>query len=256
MSAIERGLRESVARLEEQGVTTIAFEPPDLAEAEAIFYGIMGAEDQPIFLENLQDDRPIEQLAEEASFLEVAYLILNGELPDADQMKNFTYEVTHHTLVHENIRELMDGFRYDAHPMAIMCGVTGALSAFYHDSTDISNPRHREIAAHRLIAKMPTIAAASYKHSIGEPQVYPSNTLSYTGNLLNMMFSIPCEEYQLDPIAERALDLIFILHIDHEQNCSTATGHIVSSNDSSGASRSWRSSNASRIFSHNRIAPR
>jgi citrate synthase len=172
---------------------------------------------------------PIEQLAERSSFLEVAYLMLYGELPTRAELDAFSYIIVHHSMLNEALKSFYRGFYHDAHPMAIMVGVVGSLSAFYHDSTDISNPRHREIAAHRLIAKMPTIAAASYKHSIGEPQVYPSNTLSYTGNLLNMMFSIPCEEYQLDPIAERALDLIFILHIDHEQNASTSTVRLAGS---------------------------
>jgi citrate synthase len=132
-------------------------------------------------------------------------------------------------MLNENLKAFFRGFYHDAHPMAIMVGVVGSLSAFYHDSTDITNPRHREIAAHRMIAKMPTIAAASYKHTMGEPQVYPDNSLSYTGNLLRMMFSVPCEEYAIDPIAEKALDLIFILHIDHEQNASTSTVRLAGS---------------------------
>jgi citrate synthase len=135
----------------------------------------------------------------------------------------------HHTMLNESLKAFFRGFYHDAHPMAIMVGVVGSLSAFYHDSTDISNPKHREIAAHRLIAKMPTIAAASYKHSIGEPLVYPDNRLSYVGNLFNMMFSIPCENFALDPVAEKALDLIFILHIDHEQNASTSTVRLAGS---------------------------
>jgi len=132
-------------------------------------------------------------------------------------------------MLNESLKSFFRGFYHDAHPMAIMVGVVGSLSAFYHDSTDISNPRHREIAAHRMIAKMTSIAAASYKHSIGEPQVYPDNSLSFTGNLLHMMFSVPCEKYQLDPLAEKALDLIFILHIDHEQNASTSTVRLAGS---------------------------
>ncbi len=172
---------------------------------------------------------PIEQLAQHSSFLEVAYLMLYGELPSRQQLDEFSYIIVHHSMLNEALKSFYRGFYHDAHPMAIMVGVVGSLSAFYHDSTDISNPRHREIAAHRLIAKMPTIAAASYKHSIGEPQVYPDNSLSYSGNLLNMMFSIPCEKYQLDPVAERALDLIFILHIDHEQNASTSTVRLAGS---------------------------
>ncbi len=172
---------------------------------------------------------PIEQLAEKSSFLEVAHLMLNDELPNQDELDSFTDIIIHHSMLNESLKRLFGGFYHDAHPMAIMVGVVGSLSAFYHDSTDITNARHREIAAHRLIAKMPTIAAASYKHSIGEPQVYPDNSLSYAGNLLNMMFSIPCEPYEVNPIAERALDLIFILHVDHEQNASTSTVRLAGS---------------------------
>ncbi len=172
---------------------------------------------------------PIEQLAEKSSFIEVAYLMLYGELPDKEQSKKFNSVILHHSMLNESLSSLFGGFYHDAHPMAIMVGVVGSLSAFYHDSTDINNARHREIAAHRMIAKMPTIAAASYKHSIGEPQVYPDNSLSYTGNLLRMMFSVPCEKYVVDPIAEKALDLIFILHIDHEQNASTSTVRLAGS---------------------------
>ncbi|MGB5396964.1 MAG: citrate synthase [Gammaproteobacteria bacterium] len=172
---------------------------------------------------------PIEQLAEKSNFLEVAHLMLHGELPNRKQQKSFNRIIVKHTMLNESLKQLFGGFYHDAHPMAIMVGVVGSLSAFYHDSTDISNPKHRQIAAHRMIAKMPTIAAASYKHSIGEPQVYPDNSLSYTGNLLNMMFSVPCEKYVVDPIAEKALDLIFILHIDHEQNASTSTVRLAGS---------------------------
>ncbi len=172
---------------------------------------------------------PIEQLAEQSNFLEVAHLMLYGELPDREQLRSFTDVIVHHTMLNESLKRLFEGFYHDAHPMATMIGVVGSLSAFYHDSTDISNEAHREIAAHRLIAKMPTIAAASYKHSVGEPQVYPDNSLSYTGNLLRMMFSVPCEPYEIDPIAEKALDLIFILHVDHEQNASTSTVRLAGS---------------------------
>ncbi len=172
---------------------------------------------------------PIEQLAEKSSFLEVAYLMLYGKLPAPEQLNNFKKIITHHSMLNESLKSFFRGFYHDAHPMAIMVGVVGSLSAFYHDSTDINNPQHREIAAHRMIAKMTSIAAASYKHSIGEPQVYPDNSLSYTGNLLNMMFSVPCEEYHVDPVAEKALDLIFILHIDHEQNASTSTVRLAGS---------------------------
>jgi len=172
---------------------------------------------------------PIEQLAEHSNFTEVAHLMLYGELPEQQQLDDFNDIIIHHSMLNEALKSFFRGFYHDAHPMAIMVGVVGSLSAFYHDSTDISNPRHREIAAHRLIAKMPSIAAASYKHSIGEPQVYPDNSLSYVGNLLHMMFSVPCEQFQVDPIAEKALDLIFILHIDHEQNASTSTVRLAGS---------------------------
>jgi citrate synthase len=172
---------------------------------------------------------PIEQLAEKSSFIEVAYLMLYGELPDSHQLQDFNSVIVRHSMLNESLKRLFGGFYHDAHPMATMVGVVGSLSAFYHDSTDIGNSVHREIAAHRLIAKMPTIAAASYKHSVGEPQVYPDNSLSYTGNLLRMMFSVPCEPYEVDPIAEKALDLIFILHVDHEQNASTSTVRLAGS---------------------------
>ena len=172
---------------------------------------------------------PIEQLAEKSSFIEVAYLMLYGELPNTAQLDEFSGIITHHTMLNEALKSFFRGFYHDAHPMAIMVGVVGSLSAFYHDSSDITNPRHRIIAAHRMIAKMPSIAAASYKHSVGEPQVYPDNSLSYTGNLLNMMFAVPCEAYRVDPVAEKALDLIFILHIDHEQNASTSTVRLAGS---------------------------
>jgi len=172
---------------------------------------------------------PIEQLAEKSTFLEVAYLMLNGELPTEIQLADFKNIITQHSMLNESLKSFFRGFYHDAHPMAIMVGVVGSLSAFYHDSTDIANPEHREIAGHRMIAKMPTIAAASYKHSVGQPQLYPDNSLSYTGNLLRMMFAIPCDSYEIDPIAEKALDLIFILHIDHEQNASTSTVRLAGS---------------------------
>jgi citrate synthase len=172
---------------------------------------------------------PIEQLAEKSSFIEVAYLMLYGELPAQQQLDKFNEMIIHHTMINESLKSFYQGFYHDAHPMAIMVGVVGSLSAFYHDSTDIRNPRHREIAAHRMIAKMPTIAAASYKHSIGVPFIYPKNSLSYTGNLLRMMFALPTEEYEVDPVAEKALDLIFILHADHEQNASTSTVRLAGS---------------------------
>jgi len=172
---------------------------------------------------------PIEQLADQSSFLEVTYMMLNGKLPNVTELDEFSSIIKHHSMLNESLKSFFRGFYHDAHPMAIMVGVVGSLSAFYNDSTDITDPHHREIAAHRMIAKMPSIAAASFKHTIGEPQVYPDNSLSYTGNLLKMMFSVPCEEYHVDPVAERALDLIFTLHIDHEQNASTSTVRLAGS---------------------------
>ncbi len=172
---------------------------------------------------------PIEQLAEQSTFLEVACLLLYGDLPSRRELDEFSTAILRHTMLHEGLRAFYGGFRHDAHPMAVMVGVVGSLSAFYHDSTDIRNPRHREIAAHRLIAKMPTIAAASYKHAIGQPLVYPDNRLGYCGNLLRMLFAVPCEDYAVDPVAEKALDLLFILHADHEQNASTATVRLAGS---------------------------
>ena len=163
---------------------------------------------------------PIEQLASQSNFLEVCYLLLNGELPNKTQYDTFCKEMTHHTMVHEQIRNFFNGFRRDAHPMAIMVGVVGALSAFYHDTLDIKNPEHRAISALRLIAKMPTIAAMCYKYSIGQPFMQPQNRLSYAENFLHMMFGTPCEEIDPNPVLARALDKIFILHADHEQNAS------------------------------------
>lgn len=172
---------------------------------------------------------PIDELAKKSSFLEVCYLLLNGELPDVKQYKEFCSVITHHTMVHEQIRSFFNGFRRDAHPMAIMVGVVGALSAFYHDTLDITNPEHRNISALRLIAKMPTIAAMCYKYSIGQPFMPPKNSLSYAENFLYMMFGTPCEEYIPNPVLARALDRIFILHADHEQNASTSTVRLAGS---------------------------
>ncbi|MCH4150470.1 MAG: citrate synthase [Sphingobium sp.] len=172
---------------------------------------------------------PIDQLAEQSSFMEVAYLLLNGELPDKATLDNFVTTISRHTMVHEQLTTFYRGFRRDAHPMAIMCGVVGALSAFYHDSTDINDPIQRRIASHRLIAKMPTLAAMAYKYSVGQPFVYPRNDLSYTGNFLRMTFSVPAEEYVVDPVIEDAMDKIFILHADHEQNASTSTVRLAGS---------------------------
>ncbi len=166
---------------------------------------------------------PIEQLAQHCDFLEVCYLLLNGELPNRGQKDEFVGIVTRHTMVHEQLARLYQGFRRDAHPMAVMVGVVGALSAFYHDALDINDPQHRTISAFRLVAKMPTIVAMSYKYSIGQPFVYPRNDLSYTANFMRMMFAVPAEEYRVNDVLVRAMDRIFILHADHEQNASTST---------------------------------
>ena len=172
---------------------------------------------------------PIEQLATNCDFLETCHLLLNGELPNAAQKAAFTQNVTQHTMVHEQMQFFLRGFRRDAHPMAVLTGLVGGMSAFYHDSTDINNPEHREITAIRLIAKMPTLVAMAYKYSVGQPFVYPRNDLSYAGNFLHMMFATPCEEYKVNPVLERALDRIFILHADHEQNASTSTVRLCGS---------------------------
>ena len=172
---------------------------------------------------------PIGQLAEKSHYLEVCYLLLYGELPSADQLETFEMTVTRHTMIHEQMHNFFRGFRRDAHPMATMVGVVGAMSAFYHDSTDINDPWQREVASFRLIAKMPTIAAMAYKYSIGQPFVYPRNDLDYAANFLNMCFSVPSERYDVDPILARAMDRIFTLHADHEQNASTSTVRLASS---------------------------
>jgi citrate synthase len=172
---------------------------------------------------------PIDQLAEKSHFLEVCYLLLYGELPTGEQLEDFENRVTMHTMLHEQMQNFFRGFRRDAHPMAIMTGVAGAMSAFYHDSTDISDPWQREVASIRMIAKMPTIAAWAYKYSIGQPFVYPRNDLDYASNFLRMCFSVPAEDYVVDPILARAMDRIFTLHADHEQNASTSTVRLASS---------------------------
>ncbi|MEO8459643.1 MAG: citrate synthase [Dokdonella sp.] len=172
---------------------------------------------------------PIEQLAQQSSFLEVAYLLINGELPNAGEFKAFEHEVTHHTMMHESLRNFLTGFRYDAHPMAVLCGVIASLSGFYHDTLDIQNPAQRKLAAIRLIAKMPTIAAAAYRSSIGWPIRYPRNNLDYVTRFLHMMFEVPSEPLELNPIVTKALDLLLILHADHEQNASTSTVRLVGS---------------------------
>ena len=172
---------------------------------------------------------PIDQLAEKSTFMEVAYLLLHGELPKKDELDTFVYTISRHTMLHEQLATFYRGFRRDAHPMAIMCGVVGALSAFYHDSTDITDPQQRMIASHRLIAKMPTIAAMAFKYSVGQPFLYPDNSLSYTGNFLRMTFGVPAEPYEVNPIIENAMRRIFILHADHEQNASTSTVRLAGS---------------------------
>jgi citrate synthase len=172
---------------------------------------------------------PIDQLASKSHYLEVCYLLLYGELPSAPELEHFEFTITRHTMIHEQMHNFFRGFRRDAHPMATMVGVVGAMSAFYHDSTDISDERQREIASHRLIAKMPTIAAMAYKYSIGQPFVYPRNDLDYAANFLHMCFAVPAEEYVVDPILARAMDRIFTLHADHEQNASTSTVRLASS---------------------------
>ncbi|MEM6355767.1 MAG: citrate synthase [Pseudomonadota bacterium] len=172
---------------------------------------------------------PIDQLAEQSHFLEVCYLLLYGELPTATQMEDFEKRVTKHTMLHEQMVNFFRGFRRDAHPMAIMCGVVGAMSAFYHDSTDITDAWQREVASIRLIAKMPTIAAWAYKYSLGQPFIYPRNDLDYASNFLHMCFAVPCEEYVVDPILARAMDRIMTLHADHEQNASTSTVRLAGS---------------------------
>jgi len=173
---------------------------------------------------------PIDQLAERAEYLEVCYLLLNGELPNAQQKAEFTKLVTDHTMVNDQIRKFFEGFRRDAHPMAVMCGVVGALSAFYHDGLDVNDPKHREITAIRLIAKIPTIAAMSYKYTVGQPFSYPRNDLNYAENFLHMMFSVPADvNYKVNPVLAKAMDRIFTLHADHEQNASTSTVRLAGS---------------------------
>jgi citrate synthase len=172
---------------------------------------------------------PVEQLAEKSSFMEVCYLLLHGELPNQAQLREFMQTITTHTMINETILRLFNGFHYDAHPMAMVAGVVGSMSAFYHDTTDIMNPRHRDIFAHRIIAKLPTIAAAAYKHTMGQPFTYPRNDLDYCSNLLHMFFAVPAQDYVIDPVAAQALDLLFILHADHEQNCSTSTVRLAGS---------------------------
>ncbi len=172
---------------------------------------------------------PIEDLAAHSDFMEVCYLLLYGELPTPEEKDTFVHSITFHTMVHEQLHKFIDGFRRDAHPMAIMCGIVGALSAFYHDSTDISDPYQRMVASYRMIAKMPTIAAWAFKYSLGQPFIYPRNDLTYAENFIHMMFATPCEDYEISPVIAKALDRILILHADHEQNASTSTVRLAGS---------------------------
>ena len=172
---------------------------------------------------------PIEQLAEQCDFLDTCYLLLYGELPNAQQQKEFDTLVTRHSMINEQMQFFLRGFRRDAHPMAVLTGLVGGMSAFYHDSTDINNPRHREISAIRLIAKMPTLVAMAYKYGMGQPYIYPRNELSYAANFMRMMFGTPCEDYVPNDVLVRAIDRIFILHADHEQNASTSTVRLCGS---------------------------
>jgi citrate synthase len=172
---------------------------------------------------------PVDQLATRSNFLEVAYLLNNGELPSTSQLEAFDHSIRYHTMINETLLRFFNGFHYDAHPMAMVSAVVASMAAFYHDSLDINNPRHREIFAHRIIAKIPTISAAAFKHLLGQPFVYPRNDLDYCANLLHMLFSVPAEEYVIDPIAAQAIDLLFILHADHEQNASTSTVRLAGS---------------------------
>ena len=172
---------------------------------------------------------PVEQLAKSSNFIEVAYLLLYGDLPNKDLLNDFSSSITHHTMLNEGMLRFFNGFRYDAHPMAMLSAIVGSMSAYYHDTMDINSVHAREIFAHRIIAKLPTIAAAAYKHSVGQPFVYPRNDLGYCENLLHMFFSVPAENQDIDPIAAEALDLLFILHADHEQNCSTSTVRMAGS---------------------------
>ena len=172
---------------------------------------------------------PVEQLAEKSSFMEVSYLLLHGSLPTRKQLEEFQGSIRHHTMINESLLRFFHGFHYDAHPMAMVSAVVASMSAFYHDTMDIHNPRQREIFAHRIIAKIPTIAAAAHKHALGQPYIYPRNDLDYCSNLLHMLYAVPCEPYHVDPVAAQALDLLFILHADHEQNASTSTVRLAGS---------------------------
>jgi citrate synthase len=189
---------------------------------------------------------PIEQLAEKSSFMEVAYLLINGELPAKAQLDAYTTSIRRHTMINESLLRFFNGFHHNAHPMAMVSAVVSAMAAFYYDAMEIHDPRHREIFSHRIVAKLPTIAAAAHKHALGQPFVYPRNDLDYCSNMLNMFFSVPCEPYQVDPVAAQALDLLFMLHADHEQNASTSTVRLAGSTNtnpyaaiSAGVSALW-----------------
>ena len=172
---------------------------------------------------------PIEQLAEKSTFMEVSFLLLHGDLPNKKQLEEFTASIRHHTMINETLLRFFNGFHHNAHPMAMTSAVVASMSAFYHDTMDIHNPRQREIFSHRIVAKIPTIAAAAHKHSLGQPFIYPRNDLDYCSNMLHMFFAVPCEAYNLDPVAAQALDLLFVLHADHEQNASTSTVRLAGS---------------------------
>ncbi len=172
---------------------------------------------------------PVEELAEKSSFMEVAYLLLYGELPSVRQLQGFSASISRHTMINESLLRFFHGFHHNAHPMAMVSAVVASMSAFYHDSTDIHDPYHREVFAHRIVAKLPTIAAAAHKHSVGQPFVYPRNELDYCSNMLSMFFAVPCEDFEVNPVAAKALDLLFILHADHEQNASTSTVRLAGS---------------------------
>jgi citrate synthase len=172
---------------------------------------------------------PVEQLAEKSRFVEVAYLLIYGELPSTAQLQGFASSISRHTMINESLLRFFNGFHHNAHPMAMVSAVVASMSAFYHDSTDIHDPRHREIFSHRIIAKLPTIAAAAHKHSLGQPFIYPRNELDYCTNMLHMFFAVPCEDYEVNPVAAKAMDLLFILHADHEQNASTSTVRLAGS---------------------------
>ncbi|MBX2810084.1 MAG: citrate synthase [Cellvibrionaceae bacterium] len=245
-------MTDKIARLQVDGSDTVIELPvysgttgPDVIDVRALgangyftfdpgFMSTASCESKITFIDGakgvlLHRGYPIEQLAEKSTFLETCYLLLYGELPTSAQQMDFETNITQHTMVNESMSRFFRQFHHDAHPMAMMCGAVGALAAFYHDSLDISNPEHREISAKRLIAKIPTLAAMCYKHHIGQPFLYPKNTMGYAANFLQMMFGTPCEEPDISPVLARAMDKIFLLHADHEQNASTSTVRLAGS---------------------------